>query len=182
MTSIALEHGAKKEMWAAAAWLSLAPTVAAAPPDRTRPPKQRADDDWPNATLRSVQDEIGGMKLVIRLPQELQEVLDYHTPRSREWQFPDEPYVQPSFRVRVGPRFPASVEEAVNYLHPNTGNQVVRKELVGDRFTLIYKSKTYVVAEVIVRVGDKSLECRGTRTSPTGFTNADALGAWLAAV
>jgi hypothetical protein len=58
------------------------------------------------------------------------------------------------------------------------------KELAGDRFTLITRSKTYVVAEVLVRAGDKSLECKGARTSPEGWKRSDPgpLGAWMAKI
>lgn len=146
------------------------------------PPSERSEAAWPSATLRAVEDEIGGVTFTIQIPTELQEQDADRSPESRGWDFPNQPFSQPRFRLDVGPAFPTTVDLGIAYFAPRDDDEVLTKELVGDRFTLVYKSKTYVVAKVLVRAGDKSLECYGTHSSSAGIHEPELLGAWLADV
>lgn len=146
------------------------------------PPSERSEADWPNATLRAVEDEIGGIGFSIQIPTELREQQADRSPQSRGWDFPDQPFSQPRFRLEVGPAFPATVEDGVAYVDPRDDDEVLSKQLAGDRFTLIYKSKTYVVANLLIKAGDRSLECYGTHSSSAGIEQPELLGKWLADV
>ncbi len=144
-------------------------------------PSERSEADWPNATLRAVEDEIGGVKFSIQIPNELQAQEADRSAESRGWDFPGQPFSQPRFRIDLGPAFPATVEDGVAYVDPGD-DEILHQELVDDRFTLVYRSKTYVVAKVLIRAGDRSLECYGTHSSSAGVEEPGVLGSWLADV
>lgn len=145
------------------------------------PPPERKDADWPNATLREVADAVGGVGFTIQLPTELQEQEADRSAEQRGWDFPGQPFSQPRFRVSMIERFPESVEAGVAYYDPDEDEVVLRKEHGPGRFVLVYKSKTFVVANVVVPAGDRAVECYGTH-SGHNLTEPDVIGPWLADV
>jgi hypothetical protein len=62
---------------------------------------------------------------------------------------------------------------------PSKTSEIMKSELAGDRYTLAYKSKPFVVVDMLVRSGAKSLECCGTHSSPNGIADPVRLAAWF---
>lgn len=142
------------------------------------PPAERTDAEWPKATLREVRDTVGGVAFTVRLPAELQEQEADRTDEQRGWDFPGQPFSQPRFRVSTIEAFPKTLDDGLAYYDPDDDETVLRKEHTGDRFVLLYKSKTYVVADVVIPAGDKALECYGTHSGHY-LTQPDLIGPWL---
>jgi hypothetical protein len=139
------------------------------------PPATRSESDWPNATLHEVTGAVDGTRFALQVPTELQ-VANDTSPSDAGWDFPGEPFSQPRFRVSIGPAFPKTVGEGVTYY--DAAKDVMKQELTATRFTLIYKSKTFVVVKLLIPSGTKTLECYGTHSSAAGIEDATKLGAW----
>jgi hypothetical protein len=142
------------------------------------PPKERRDEDWPKATLREVSDSVGGVAFTLRIPTELQEQEADRSDTSRGWDFPNQPFSQPRFRVTLLDSFVKTLDEGLVYYDPDEDETVLKKEHTGDRFVLLHKAATFVVAHVVAKAGDKGVECYGTH-SGRNLTRPDEIGAWL---
>jgi len=145
------------------------------------PPAERRDEDWPKATLREVADRVGGVAFTLKIPTELQEQEADRSDTGRGWDFPNLPFSQPRFRVSLVDAFPGTVEEGLEYYGVDEGKQIVQQEHTGDRFVLLYEADTYVVAQVIVRAGERGVDCYGTH-SGNNLTRKDLIGPWLVEV
>lgn len=145
------------------------------------PPEERTDEEWPSAPLREVSDSVGGVGFTLRIPTELQEQEADRSDTARGWDFPDQPFSQPRFRVTLLDSFVKTVEEGLVYYDPDEDETVLRKEHTGERFVLLVESATFVVARVVAKAGDKGVECYGTH-SGRNLTRPDEIGAWLVEV
>lgn len=146
------------------------------------PPAERSDEDWPKATLRELSDAVGGVAFTLKIPTELQEQEADRSETSRGWDFPNQPFSQPRFRVTLLDSFVATLDEGLVYYAPRENETVLRREHTGDRFILLHKAATFVVAHVVARApGDKAVECYGTH-SGRNLTRPDEIGAWLVEV
>lgn len=136
--------------------------------------------DWSGRATKPVEATVGGVKVVVDLPDKMK--LSEDDADRKEWRADQRDYFsEPHVHLMVISTAPKTLDEAVKHYMVQQEYVVVRKEAISDGFLVTHhsKSKGLLYAVFFKTLGGKNIACKAAQAKDGGVPNFEKTKAWL---